>query len=85
MIKALSLDLTRGIGRQRMPDIIARIKDTYGTLRPAEQLVADAILSNVQMAVDASNAEIAIRAGVSQPTVTRCIQVPMSEIVLPMV
>ena len=67
MTKAVSLDL----GRQRVPDIIARIKDSYGALRPAEQLVADAVLSNVQMAVDASNAEIASRAGVSQPTVTR--------------
>ena len=71
MTKAISLDLTRGLGRQRVPDIIARIKDSYGALRPAEQLVADAVLSNVQMAVDASNAGIASRAGVSQPTVTR--------------
>lgn len=55
----------------RVPDIIALIKDTYPSLRPAEQAVADAVLSDVQMAVDASNAEIAIRAGVSQPTVTR--------------
>jgi len=54
----------------RVPDIIAQIKDTYPDLRPAEQAVADAVLSDVQMAVDASNAEIAIRAGVSQPTVT---------------
>ena len=59
--------------RQRVPvpDIIARIKDGYPDLRPAEQSVADAVLSDVQAAVGASNADIAIRAGVSQPTVTR--------------
>ena len=57
--------------RAPVPDIIARIKDSYPSLRPAEQAVADAVLSDVQGAVDASNAEIATRAGVSQPTVTR--------------
>lgn len=55
----------------RIPDIIGHIKDIYSALRPAEQSVADAILSDVREAVRASNAEIAIRAGVSQPTVTR--------------
>ena len=55
----------------RLPDIIGKIKDTYSQLRPAEQSVANAILSDVQEAVRASNAEIALRAGVSQPTVTR--------------
>lgn len=57
--------------RPRVPDIIARIKDSYPALRPAEQAVADAVLSDVQAAVAASNAELATRAGVSQPTVTR--------------
>lgn len=55
----------------RLPDIIGRIKDTYSELRPAEQSVANAVLADVQEAVRASNAEIALRAGVSQPTVTR--------------
>lgn len=59
------------VRRVPVPDIIARIKDGYPDLRPAEQSVADAVLSDVQAAVDASNAEIAARAGVSQPTVTR--------------
>jgi RpiR family transcriptional regulator, carbohydrate utilization regulator len=61
------------VASKRLPvtDIIARIKDRYPDLRPAEQSVADAVLSDVQAAVDASNAHIAIRAGVSQPTVTR--------------
>ena len=58
-------------GPKPVPDIIAQIKDGYGRMRPAEQAVADAVLSDVQMAVDASNAVIALRAGVSQPTVTR--------------
>lgn len=55
----------------RRADIIALIKDSYAGLSRAEQSVADAVLSDVQAAVDASNAELAIRAGVSQPTVTR--------------
>lgn len=54
-----------------IPDVIGAIKDRYGDLRPAEQAVADAILSDVRDAVRASNSEIARRAGVSQPTVTR--------------
>jgi DNA-binding MurR/RpiR family transcriptional regulator len=58
-------------GRELLPDIIGKIKDSYSGLRPAEQSVADAVLSDVQAAVSASNAEIADRAGVSQPTVTR--------------
>lgn len=56
---------------RRLHDIIARIKDSYPGLSRAEQSVADAVLSDVQAAVDASNAELAGRAGVSQPTVTR--------------
>ena len=58
-------------GSQRAPDIIAKIKDSYATLRPAEQSVADAILSDIPAALEASNGEIAAKAGVSQPTVTR--------------
>lgn len=58
-------------GRNRVPDIIGAIKDAYSRLRPAEQAVANAVLSDVKSAVAASNAEIAERAGVSQPTVTR--------------
>jgi DNA-binding MurR/RpiR family transcriptional regulator len=55
----------------RIPDIIAGIRDSYPRLSPAEQAVADTVLSAVGWAVEASNAEIAMRAGVSQPTVTR--------------
>lgn len=53
------------------PDIISRIKDNYDQLRPAERRVADAVLDNVKSAVDESNAELARRADVSEPTVTR--------------
>ena len=53
------------------PDIISRIKDTYDQLRPAERRVADAVLDDVRASVDESNAELARRAAVSEPTVTR--------------
>lgn len=56
---------------RRAHDIIAQIKDRYPVLSRAEQSVADAVLSDVRAAVEASNGELAIRAGVSQPTVTR--------------
>lgn len=54
-----------------IPDILAMIKDSYAELRPAERQVADVVLADVTFAVDASNAEIARRADVSEPTVTR--------------
>ncbi len=54
-----------------LPDIISQIKDNYAELRPAERRVADVVLADVSFSVDASNAEIARRAEVSEPTVTR--------------
>lgn len=54
-----------------IPDILSIIKDSYNELRPAERQVADVVLADVTFAVDASNAEIAKRAEVSEPTVTR--------------
>jgi RpiR family transcriptional regulator, carbohydrate utilization regulator len=54
-----------------IPDILSLIKDSYPELRPAERRVADAVLNDVAFSVDASNAEIARRADVSEPTVTR--------------
>lgn len=56
---------------KRIPDILSIIKDSYGELRPAERRVADVVLADVSFGVDASNAEIARRADVSEPTVTR--------------
>jgi RpiR family carbohydrate utilization transcriptional regulator len=54
-----------------IPDILSQIRDSYGELRPAERRVADVVLADVTFSVDASNADIARRAGVSEPTVTR--------------
>jgi RpiR family carbohydrate utilization transcriptional regulator len=54
-----------------IPDILSQIKDSYVDLRPAERRVADVVLADVAFAVDASNAVIAQRASVSEPTVTR--------------
>ncbi len=54
-----------------IPDILSEIKDSYAGLRPAERRVADVVLADVAFAVDASNAAIARRAEVSEPTVTR--------------
>ena len=71
MRRAEQADTLPDTAALRLHDIIARIKDTYPSLSRAEQSVADAVLSDVQAAVDASNAELAIRAGVSQPSVTR--------------
>jgi RpiR family carbohydrate utilization transcriptional regulator len=59
-----------GYGRP-IPDILSQIKDSYAELRPAERRVADVVLADVAFSVDASNAEIARRADVSEPTVTR--------------
>jgi DNA-binding MurR/RpiR family transcriptional regulator len=56
---------------RRIPDILSQIKDAYLGLRPAERRVADVVLADVVFSVDASNAEIARRAEVSEPTVTR--------------
>ncbi|TPI24252.1 MurR/RpiR family transcriptional regulator [Mesorhizobium sp. B3-2-1] len=61
----------RGEPVRRIPDIISLVKDSYAELRPAERRVADVVLENVKYAVDASNAALAQRAGVSEPTVTR--------------
>lgn len=55
----------------RIPDIISQVKDSYAELRPAERRVADVVLDDVRFAVDASNAALAEKAGVSEPTVTR--------------
>ena len=56
---------------KRIPDIISLVKDSYGELRPAERRVADVVLDDVRFAIDASNAALAERAQVSEPTVTR--------------
>ena len=52
-------------------DIISVIKQTAPTLRPSERRVAEAILADVDFALHSANGELARRAGVSEPTVTR--------------
>lgn len=56
---------------RRVPDIIGRIKDALATLSPAERRVAAAVLSDVRQAVEESGAALAVRAEVSEPSVTR--------------
>jgi len=74
--KALPADVNDDRGNDAgygkpIPDILSQIKDSYAELRPAERRVADVVLADVAFSVDASNAEIARRADVSEPTVTR--------------
>jgi DNA-binding MurR/RpiR family transcriptional regulator len=52
-------------------DIISIIKQTAPNLRPSERRVAEAILADVSFALHSANGELAHRAGVSEPTVTR--------------
>ena len=52
-------------------DIISVIKQNVASLRPSERRVAHAVLADVNFAVNSANAELARRAGVSEPTVTR--------------
>ena len=52
-------------------DIVSVIKQIGPTLSRSEQRVATAVLADVDFAVHSSNAELARRAGVSEPTVTR--------------
>lgn len=52
-------------------DIISAIGQAMASLRPAEQRVANAILADVGFAVHSSSGDLARRAGVSEPTVTR--------------
>ncbi len=52
-------------------DIVARIRELKDELRPAERRVAELVLQDLSFATRASNAELARRAEVSEPTVTR--------------
>ncbi len=56
---------------KRIPDIISLVKDLTGELQPAERRVADVVFDDVRFAIDASNAALAERARLSEPTVTR--------------
>jgi RpiR family transcriptional regulator, carbohydrate utilization regulator len=52
-------------------DIISVVRQIGPTLSPSEQRVATTVLADVDYAVHASNGDLARRAGVSEPTVTR--------------
>ncbi|MBD3678533.1 MAG: MurR/RpiR family transcriptional regulator [Rhodobacteraceae bacterium] len=52
-------------------DVLGRIKDHLGTLSPAERKVGATVLADVPRAAEESIGEIARRAEVSEPTVTR--------------
>jgi DNA-binding MurR/RpiR family transcriptional regulator len=52
-------------------DIISFIRQSAQSLSPSEQRVATALLADVEFAIHSSNAELARRARVSEPTVTR--------------
>ncbi len=54
-----------------MIDIVSRVHEQRDSFRPAEKRVADVVLEDVEFAVRASNADLAQRANVSEPTVTR--------------
>ena len=57
--------------RSNAIDLISRIKELRETLRPAEQRVADVVLGDIEFAVHAASSDLAKRAQVSEPTVTR--------------
>lgn len=52
-------------------DIISVIKQAASSLRPSERRVAEVVLADVNFAVHSANGELARRASVSEPTVTR--------------
>jgi RpiR family carbohydrate utilization transcriptional regulator len=53
------------------PNLIPHIRNALASLRPAERKVADMVLSDVDFAMRASITELAQRADVSEPSVTR--------------
>ena len=53
------------------PNLIPHIRGALTSLRPAERKVADMVLSDVDFAMRASITELAQRADVSEPSVTR--------------
>ncbi len=68
---AAAQDDARGTGHFGAGDIISVIRQIGPTLSRSEQRVATALLADIEFAVHSSNAELARRAGVSEPTVTR--------------
>lgn len=58
-------------GSSLFDDLLPRLAQLRAQLRPAERRVADVVLRDVEGAVRASNTQLALAAGVSEPTVTR--------------
>lgn len=61
-------------GRRRKPaliDIVSRLERVDASLSPAERRVADIVTADYELATHMTIADLAERAGVSQPTVTR--------------
>ncbi len=52
-------------------DIISTIRQAMPSLRPSERRVAETLLADVEKTLHSNSIEIANRAGVSEPTVTR--------------
>ncbi|TAM05962.1 MAG: MurR/RpiR family transcriptional regulator, partial [Paraburkholderia sp.] len=52
-------------------NLIHHIRDVAASLRPAERKVADMVLGDIDFAMRASITELAQRADVSEPSVTR--------------
>lgn len=53
------------------PNLIPHIRNALASLRPAERKVADMVLADVDFAMRASITDLAQRAEVSEPSVTR--------------
>lgn len=54
-----------------MDDLVQRIRDTYHAFSPAESRIADLLLDSPDLMLGFTATELAERAGVSKPTVTR--------------
>jgi len=76
---AAETDVPAGEARLRMSpdkrseaiDLISRMKEVRSSLRPSERRVTDIILQDIEYAVHATASDLAERARVSEPTVTR--------------
>ena len=64
-------DAALAAGPLSAPDLIVALSDEEGKLSALEKKLAASVLADVNFATNASITEIAERAGVSPPTVTR--------------
>ena len=66
-----ALALPDAEGPLQIDDLITRMTQTRPEMRPAEKRVAEVVLNDIEAAIRASNSQLALAAGVSEPTVTR--------------